>query len=197
MRYANPVEKKPDPGLAPQGPDTSRINQDNNNIAPRFGFAYKVNQKGTIAVRGGYGIYYGRTPSILTGTAFTQNGIQVQTYTLNAATGGIPTYPNVLSAPPALNRTPDIYVFAKDYVQPLTHQWSVNTEYQLGRNYGLTLGYLGVKGEHLTRTRDINLFPPQPVQGTLNGAPITFLRYPGTGGPARADTALPRIPLFS
>jgi outer membrane receptor protein involved in Fe transport len=194
--YANPLVHNPDPGLSAMGLDTARINQDTNNIAPRFGLAYKANQSGTLVVRGGYGVYYGRTPTILTGTAFTQNGIQVQTYTLNAATGGIPVYPNVLSAPPALNRTPDIYVFARDYVQPLTHQWSLNTEYQLGRNYGLTLGYLGVKGEHLTRTRDINLFPPQATQGTLNGQPITFLRYPGTGGPARPDTAFGRISIF-
>jgi outer membrane receptor protein involved in Fe transport len=144
--YANPKVHNPDPGLAAMGLDTAKINLDSNNIAPRFGFAYKVNQSGTIAVRGGYGMYYGRTPSILTGTAFTQNGIQVQTYTLNAATGGIPVYPNVLSAPPALNRTPDIYVFAPNYVQPLTHQWSFNTEFQVGRDYGITLGYLGVKG---------------------------------------------------
>lgn len=194
--YANPIVHNPDPGLAASGLDTAKINLDTNNIAPRFGFAYKVNQKGTIAVRGGYGIYYGRTPSILTGTAFTQNGIQVQTYTLNAATGGIPVYPNVLSAPPALNRTPDIYVFAPNYVQPLTEQWSWNTEFQVGRNYGITLGYLGVRGEHLTRTHDINLFPPVLVQGTLNGAPVSFLQYPGTGGPARPDRAFGRISLF-
>ncbi|MEI9811342.1 MAG: hypothetical protein WDO18_01125 [Acidobacteriota bacterium] len=66
-------------------------------------------------------MYYGRTPSIMTGTAFSQNGIQVQTYTLSS---NFPTYPNILAAPPTLNRTPDIYVFAKDYVQPLTHQFS-------------------------------------------------------------------------
>ena len=101
-----------------------------------------------------------------------------------------------LTAPPPLNRTPDIYVFAKDYVQPLTHQWSANGDYQLGRNYGLTVGYLGVKGEHLTRTRDINLFPPQPVQGTIDGQAVSFLRYPGTGGPARPDKAFGRISLF-
>jgi hypothetical protein len=95
-----------------------------------------------------------------------------------------------------LNRTPDIYVFAPNYVQPLTQQWSYNTEFQLGRNYGITLGYLGVKGEHLTRTHDINLFPPVLVQGTLNGAPVSFLQYPGTGGPARADRAFGRISVF-
>ncbi len=194
--YASGKVHNPDTGLASLGLDTARINMDSNNVAPRFGFAYKVNQSGTIAVRGGYGMYYGRTPSILTGTSITQNGIQVQTYTLNPATGGIPTYPNILSAPPALNRTPDIYVFAPNYVQPLTHQWSLNTEFQLGRDYGITVGYLGVKGEHLTRTRDINYFPPVAVQGTLNGAPITFLQYPGTGGPARPDRAFGRISLF-
>ena len=194
--YVNPKVHNPDPGLAALGLDTSRINLDTNNIAPRFGFAYRANQSGTFVVRGGYGFFYGRTPTILTGTSFTQNGIQVQTYTLNAATGGIPSYPNVLTAPPALNRTPDIYVFAKNYVQPLTQQWSLNAEYQLGRNYALTGGYLGVKGEHLTRTRDVNLFPPQPVQGTINGSAVTFLRYPGTGGPARPDTAFGRISIF-
>jgi hypothetical protein len=196
FNYANPTVHNPDPGLAAQGLDTARINQDSNNIAPRVGFAYKLNQGGTMVIRSGYGMYYGRTPTILTGTAFTQNGIQVQTYTLNAATGGIPVYPNVLSAPPALNRTPDIYVFAHDYVQPLTHQWSFNLEFQLGKDYGLTLGYLGVKGEHLTRTRDINYFPPALTQGTLDGQPVTFLRYPGTGGPARPDTAFGRISVF-
>jgi len=194
--YANPKVHNPDAGLAAMGLDTKRINLDTNNVAPRVGFAYKLNDAGTMVIRSGYGVFYGRTPTILTGTAFTQNGIQVQTYTLNAATGGIPVYPNVLSAPPALNRTPDIYVFAPNYVQPVTHQWSFNLEFQLSKDYALTLGYLGVKGEHLTRTRDINFFPAQFVAGTIDGQPKAFLRYPGTGGPARPDTAFGRISVF-
>src|SRR5262249_18932038 len=133
---------------------------------------------------------YGRTPTILTGTAITQNGIQVQTYTLSANT---PAYPNVLTAPPALNRTPDIYVFAKDYVQPITHQWSLNLERQLSRDYVLTIGYLGVRGEHLTRTRDINFFPEVATQGSFSdGTPVTFYRHPS----GRPDTSFGRISLF-
>ena len=184
FQYAQPSVKNPDAGLGALGLDTSRIPLDKNNIAPRLGLAYKMNQAGTIVARGGYGIYYGRTPSILIGTASNQNGIQVQTYTLNAATGGIPTYPNVLSGPPALNRTPDIFVFAPNYVQPLTHQWSFNLEFQLARDYAVTVGYLGVRGEHLTQTRDINLFPE-----------IDF-RHPGVGGPARPDPNFGRISVF-
>lgn len=196
--YANPVVKNPDAGLAALGLDTSRINRDTNNFAGRFGFAYKLSKSGNTVLRGGAGTYYGRTPTILTGTAFTQNGIQVQTYTLSS---GIPAYPNVLSAPPTLNRTPDIYVFAKDYVQPVTHQWSLNLEHRLGRDYILTVGYLGVRGEHLTRTRDINLFPEVAVQGAFaDGTAVTFYRHPGTAAnpntPARPDPNFGRISLF-
>src|SRR5262249_378825 len=67
--YANPKVKNPDPGLAAIGIDTSRINRDTNNWAPRFGFAYKLDQSGRTVARGGYGMFYGRTLSILTGTA--------------------------------------------------------------------------------------------------------------------------------
>src|SRR5262249_55859098 len=109
FRYAQPLVKNPDPGLASQALDTSRIPRDNNNFAPRFGFAYRLDSAGRTALRGGYGMYYGRTPSILTGTAITQNGIQVQTFTINS---GFPTYPNIFSTPPAASRIPDIYVFA-------------------------------------------------------------------------------------
>ena len=91
---AHPKVKNPDPGLAAANLDTSLIPIDKNNVGGRFGFAYRLTQNGNTVLRGGFGNYYGRTPSILTGTAFTQNGIQVQTYTLTA---NLPAYPNILS----------------------------------------------------------------------------------------------------
>jgi outer membrane receptor protein involved in Fe transport len=192
--YSQPPVQNSDAQLTALGLNTSRIALDQNNIAPRFGFAYKVNREGSLVVRVGYGMFYGRTPSIMTGTAFSQNGIQVQTYTLSS---GFPLYPNILSAPPPIGRRPDIFVFAPDYVQPLTHQWNLNIEKQLGKDYGLTLGYLGVRGEHLSRTRDINLFPPSPVQAAFSdGTPVTFLRYLGTGPGQRPLANFGRISLF-
>jgi len=187
--YAGPTVKNPDPGLAAAGLDTSRINLDTNNLAGRFGFAYKISNQGNLVLRGGYGNFYGRTPAIMTGTTFTLNGIQVQGFTLNS---GIPKYPNILPVPPAVNRTPDIYLFDPHYVQPVTHQWSLNLERQFGRSYAVTLGYLGVRGEHLSRTRDINLLPAVATQGSLpDGTPVTYFRHPG-----RANTAFGRISLF-
>ncbi len=36
------------------------VPQDKNNFSPRVGFAYRVNDEGTLAVRGGYGVYFDR-----------------------------------------------------------------------------------------------------------------------------------------
>jgi outer membrane receptor protein involved in Fe transport len=189
FNLASPSVKNPDSGLAAAGLDTSLIPLDKNNIGGRFGFAYRLTKTGNTVLRGGVGNYVARTPSIMTGTAFTQNGIQVQTYTLTA---NIPSYPGVLTAPPTLNRTPDIFVFAKDYVQPLTWQWSLNLERQFGRDYVVTLGYLGVRGQHLSRTRDINFLPAVAQQGTFaDGTPVTYMRHLG-----RANPAFGRISLF-
>jgi hypothetical protein len=91
-----------------------------------------------------------------------------------------------------LNRTPDIFVFAPDYVQPLSYQWSLNLERQFGQSYAVTVGYLGVRGVHLSRTRDINFLPSVPVMGSFaNGTPTVYLRHPG-----RVNPAFGRISVF-
>ncbi|MBI3681796.1 MAG: TonB-dependent receptor [Acidobacteria bacterium] len=188
--YAQAKVKNPDQRLLAAGLDTSRVNRDKNNWAPRFGFAYKANQSGRIVARGGYGVFYGRTASILIGTAHSQNGIQVQTYTLQS---NFPAYPNILTGIPSAARTIDIYVVAPNYVQPVTHQWNANLEFQLGKDWALTLGYLGVRGVHLSRTRDINLFPADAQQGRYaDGTAVTYLRRPGN----RPNPAFRRISLF-
>lgn len=181
--YAQPLVKNPDALLAAAKLDTSRINRDRNNLAPRFGFAYRLDEAGKTVVRGGYGVFYGRTATILIGTAHSQNGIQVQTYTLSAANAVqapvIPKYPAVLAAPPTIGRTPDIYVVDPGYVQPQTHQWNFNLERQIGKDLAITLGYLGVRGVHLTRARDINLFPAALVQASFaNGTATSFYAHP-------------------
>ncbi len=190
-RFAQPSVLNPDAGLAAWGLQTNRVNTDTNNHAPRFGFAYKLDNEGKQVLRGGYGIFYARTPSILVGTAHSQNGVQVQVYTVTGAL--IPTYPNVLSAPPAAARTPDIYVTSPNYVQPLTAQWNLNYEFQLGRDYSIQLGYLGVRGYHLSRTRDINLFPVAAQNAQYaDGTPTVVYTRPAT----RPNPNFGRISLF-
>jgi len=65
-------------------------------------------------------------------------------------------------------------------------------ETRLAADYLLTLGYLGVRGQNLTRTRDINLQSPEVISASIaGGSGVSFLRSPG-----RVNPAFGRISLF-
>jgi hypothetical protein len=178
FQYAQPPVLNSDPSLAAINIRTNQIHIDPKNISPRIAIAFSPTEDGKMVIRAGYGVFYGVTPSIFTGTAFTQNGVQVQSFTFNAP--NIPvTYPNLLAGIPTLNRTPSLFVFSSNFANPRSQQWNFNVEKQFGGSYSITLGYLGVKGVHLPRTRDINLSPAvatsAPIQG---GGSFVYYRHP-------------------
>lgn len=156
------------------GYDTGFRPSDKNNLAPRIGMSYAFNDR--TVLRGGYGIYYGRTPAILTGTAHSQNGIQVVALSISCSAVNVcPTYPNVFSAPPAgaARAAVNLYLFSQDYKQPFTHQARVQFERELYKNTTFSVQYTMFRGQDLTRTRNVNLFAPAPV--TVGG--LTFQRF--------------------
>jgi hypothetical protein len=164
---AAPPVRNPDPQLINAGLDTSTQPSDTNNFAPRFGFSYAFDDRSVL--RGGYGIFYGRTTGIMLGTAHSQNGINVINISLNQAqlTAAGLVYPNILSTPPtgAVPTRPSIFLFAEDYAQPYVQQGRLGFEREILNNTSLSVTYLFFKGVHLSRTRDINL--PQPTLVTF------------------------------
>jgi hypothetical protein len=163
--------------------NTANCPKDKNNFGPRFGFSYAPDEK--TVVRGGFGVFYARTPAIVTGTAHSQNGINVTGINLTAAqivTAGL-VYPAILTGPPAgTSANPNLFLFASDYVQPYIEQGRIGFEREVARNLSLSVTYLYYHGLHLTRTRDINLFTPVPtnIAVTGGGQSFTFLRFPST-----------------
>ena len=195
------------PAAAAAGIFTDRLDVDNNNFGPRVGFAWTPVVDGKYVFRGGYGIFYGRTPSIMVGTAHSNNGINVQTLTFTGA--GIPVYPSTKCGPPvdAPNcaaptggalPSPAIFVMQPGFQQPAIQQANLGWEWEAMKNLSVGVGYQWVKGNHLQRTRDINLSPPVATPITVAGVPTTYLRYPSApgGGQLRPIAGFGRISQF-
>jgi outer membrane receptor protein involved in Fe transport len=177
--FAKPPVRNPDPQLLAAGIDTSSLPTDKNNIAPRLGLAWNVNSK--TVVRAGYGLFYGRTPSIMVGTAHSNNGVNVISMRLTGAL--VPTYPAVLDAPPAgaTGVKPSIFIFDPAYENPEVHQASVGVERALNDNLAFSASYLFVAGRKLQRSRDFNVGTPVVTEvPILGGGSLTVQRFPST-----------------
>ena len=134
---------------------------DRNNLAPRFGFAYKPFGNTNTVIRGGYGWFYSQTVGLnIANNAFTSPpGSQLVSLTGNTTT-------------PDLRYSGKIGLAPEDYFKSLTYgvitgsestllngytqQWSLSLGHEFGKGFTLETQYLGSKGTHLETFRDVN-----------------------------------------
>jgi len=176
QKFAKPSVRNLDAQLAAAGIDTATLNTDTNNWGPRIGAVWAPTGRKYV-VRGGYGLFYGRTPSIMVGTAHSNNGINVQTITFTGSLA--PAYPATFTSIPGgvtLPR-PTIFIFDKDYQNPRVQQASTGAEYALGPETSVSVNYLFVHGDQLSRSTDINIGPSSPTNFTVAGTGQVLPHY--------------------
>jgi hypothetical protein len=173
----------------------SLYNPDHKNFAPRFGFAWDTNGKGTTVLRGGAGLIYetvnwqsfiafnnafgpGSVPTggLYAGAPIDPGGT-IQTgnvLTKNFLTFGPgTTWDNTPVFNTSLDCTPPnacpVMSVDRNLTTPYVWNWTLSVQHAFTPNLTLELAYVGNHGDNLTGIRDIN---QPPVGSGWLGAPL-------------------------
>ena len=182
-------------------------NPDHKNFAPRLGFAWDANGKGTTVVRGGFGLVYETInwESLLAfNNAFGLSNVPTGAV-IDAAgdtAGGTITAGNI-AIPPILpqwdsgtplygsttincfNSPCPIMSVARNITTPYVWNWTVGVQHAFSPNLSLEVAYVGNHGSNLTGIRDINQPPvgsdynPACASATVNSPDQNCLPYNG------------------
>ena len=136
------------------------LNPTKTQFAPRLGVAWNVRDKGTTAVRGGFGIFYEeplfyqfRSP-IFRAVPFVDRAVIARpVLPINLATlasGGVP----------------ESEVMQFDLDPTYMTQYNVNVQQELPWDSAVTLAYIGSRGNNLLGSGDVNIAIPQIVNGS-------------------------------
>jgi hypothetical protein len=182
----------PNLGMVQVGKQISSVyNPDHKNFAPRFGFAWDTNGKGSTVIRGGGGLVYETVnwqsflafnnsfglPSVPTGAIIsgtTTGGGTITTGNLSVSPplpwDNGPIFGNLsqtINCDPAVGGPCGIMGVDRNLTTPYVWNWTLSMQHAFGPKVSLEVAYVGNHGANLTGIRDIN----QPPVGS--GWPAT------------------------
>ena len=175
------------------------IAADRNDFSPRFGFAWTARQG--FVIRGGYGIFYNHTNRQGREGLLGMNNPFV-TDLERRQRASTPNFITLSGGPP-----PDFLSNVRDVDQisrgndpslrnPYIQQWNLTLQFQPGQEWLFEIGYVGNRGNKLTRFYDANQAPVGGPPGLQERRPFpTFgeIQYMDSGGTASYHALQTRI----
>ena len=152
----------------PGAPYSETFHRDYNNLAPRVGVAWSLNDRNVI--RGNTGLNYDQPILAILETAYANSGLPQRTtsFTFSPTQVGAPAFPNDLGDR-ATTVNPIVNAMAPDFVTARTWQNNVTWERQVGADYALSIGLRQSRGWDLPVINEANLVGITPVRVLEDG----------------------------
>jgi hypothetical protein len=156
---------------------SSLVCADYKDLAPWFGFAWRLFGGNRMVVRGGYGIFYGSQEYNDVRNALAN----VFPFAISETIKRIASQPAYLTLanpfpvlPDLTNNVVNVNGFELHAPTPYLQSWNLTVEREIGHGSAIEAGYIGSKGMHLGRYFNIN----QPFRSAAT-APNFPVPYPG------------------
>ena len=144
-------------------PETNHFYYKRWNAAPRFGFAYSINDK--TVIRGGYGLFYNRYISQITDGLAKGNGTYQPSYSLSSTVASQfaagPAFPTYLATQPSgAANAPTIEFDLPGFQNAYSEAAQLSVQRQLDKSTSITVSGIWSRGLHIASGYNANLSAP-------------------------------------
>jgi len=178
--------------INPLYPLTGQIPNDGDNVSARFGAAWDPSGEGKAVLRGGIGLFYDATPTILDSKVQSDNGVETVQVTADCQSeldpNLCPTYPDRWESLADLTTgiRPDIFVYDPGFENPQTLRMSLGYEREIFANFAIGIDLIYSRSRDLQSKQDQNLAPTDEL--TVDGRTV-YERF-------RVEPSFGRIVMF-
>jgi outer membrane receptor protein involved in Fe transport len=133
---------------------------DDDHISPRVGFAWQLSDDGRDVLRGGYGVFYGRTPTLLFASQVQENGLYPnygRVVVSPGQTGHVPLGTPINNESPPVETIPSTSYLDPSFRDARNQRFNLGYERQIGSLWTASVDLLYSEGDFLQRNYNDNI----------------------------------------
>ncbi len=160
VNYGLRWQKTDNPGNLDHVFPVGRSIPDDDHLAPRVGFAWNVNPEVGDVLRGGFGIFYGRTPTLLFASQVQENGLYPNYGRVTVSpgqTGFVPLGTPIDNENPPIDTIPSTSYLDPNFRDAQNTRFNLGYERPVSRNWSVAVDLLWADGKYNQRNYNDNI----------------------------------------